>query len=84
MKSAQSGELKLNEYSTRKKAEEAYDRAVERRKKQMMLLANHWRRRVSSAELEWEAYQKACKERTNAAVEHIIVKEAIRRCNLQL
>ncbi|UZO13046.1 uncharacterized protein OCT59_004552 [Rhizophagus irregularis] len=67
-----------------KKAEEAYDRAVEKKEKANDALGQSLEEEGILHELEWEAYQKACKERTNAAVEHIIVKEAIRRCNLQL
>ncbi|UZO00557.1 uncharacterized protein OCT59_011680 [Rhizophagus irregularis] len=44
-----------------KKAEEAYDRAVKRRKKQMMLLANHWRRRVSSVNLNGRRIKRLVK-----------------------
>ncbi|GBC50130.1 hypothetical protein GLOIN_2v1785889 [Rhizophagus irregularis DAOM 181602=DAOM 197198] len=70
-----------------KEAEEAYDKAVEKKEKANDALGRseeEGNRNRDLCELEWEAYQKACKERTNAAVEHIIVKEAIRRCNLQL
>ncbi|GBC52445.1 uncharacterized protein OCT59_028889 [Rhizophagus irregularis] len=67
-----------------KKAEEAYDRAVKKKEKANDALGQSLEEEGILHELEWEAYQKACKERTNAAVEHIIVKEAIRRCNLQL
>ncbi|GBC36545.1 uncharacterized protein OCT59_002848 [Rhizophagus irregularis] len=67
-----------------KKAEEAYDRAVEKKEKANNALGQSLEEEGILRELEWEAYQKACKERTNAAVEHFIVKEAIRRCSLQL
>ncbi|GET54476.1 hypothetical protein GLOIN_2v1785889 [Rhizophagus irregularis DAOM 181602=DAOM 197198] len=67
-----------------KKAEEAYDRAVEKKEKANDALGQSLEEEGILRELEWEAYQKACKERTNAAVEHIMVKEAIRRCSLQL
>ncbi|GBC49127.1 hypothetical protein GLOIN_2v1785889 [Rhizophagus irregularis DAOM 181602=DAOM 197198] len=67
-----------------KEAEEVYDRAVEKKEKANDALGQSLEEEGILRELEWEAYQKACKERTNAAVKHIIVKEAIRRCNLQL
>ncbi|UZO01696.1 uncharacterized protein OCT59_020207 [Rhizophagus irregularis] len=67
-----------------KEAEEAYDRAVEKKEKAGDALGQSLEEEGILRELEWEAYQKACKERTKATVEHIMVKEAIRRCNLQL
>ncbi|GBC25562.1 hypothetical protein GLOIN_2v1785889 [Rhizophagus irregularis DAOM 181602=DAOM 197198] len=70
-----------------KEAEEAYDKAVEKKEKANDALGRseeEGNRNRDLRELEWEAYQKACKERTNAAIEHFIVKEAIRRCSLQL
>ncbi|UZO03572.1 uncharacterized protein OCT59_023976 [Rhizophagus irregularis] len=67
-----------------KKVKEAYDRAVEKKEKANDALGQSLEEEGILHEFEWEAYQKACKERTNAAVEHIMVKEAIRRCSLQL
>ncbi|UZO11206.1 uncharacterized protein OCT59_002778 [Rhizophagus irregularis] len=70
-----------------KEAEEAYDKAVEKKEKANDALGRseeEGNRNRDLRELEWEAYQKACKERTNAAIEHFIVKEAFRRCSLQL
>ena len=71
-----------------KEAEEAYDRAVEKKEKANDALGRseeeEGNRNRDLRELEWEAYQKACKERTIAGIEHIRVKEAIHRCGLQL
>ncbi|CAB4412228.1 unnamed protein product [Rhizophagus irregularis] len=66
-----------------KKAEEVYDRAVEKKEKANDAVGQSEEDGIPR-ELEWVAYQKACKERTNAAVEHIRVKDAIHRCGLQL
>ncbi|CAB4416978.1 unnamed protein product [Rhizophagus irregularis] len=65
-------------------AEEAYDRAVEKKEKANDALGQSKEEEGILRELEWEAYQKACKERINAGIEHIRVKDAIRRCGLQL
>ncbi|CAB4425141.1 unnamed protein product [Rhizophagus irregularis] len=70
-----------------KKAEEAYDRAVEKKEKANDALGQSEEEGIRNRDLrdlEWEAYQKACKERINAGVKHIMVRNAIRRCGLQL
>ncbi|CAB4445259.1 unnamed protein product [Rhizophagus irregularis] len=66
-----------------KEAEEGYDRAAEKWEKANDALGRSEEDGIPR-ELEWVAYQKACKERTNAGVEHIMVRNAIRRCGLQL
>ncbi|CAB4437491.1 unnamed protein product [Rhizophagus irregularis] len=70
-----------------KKAKEAYDQAVEKKEKANDALGRSEEEGIRNCdlrELEWKAYQKACKERTNAGVEHIVVRNAILRCGLQL
>ncbi|PKK53518.1 hypothetical protein RhiirC2_722567 [Rhizophagus irregularis] len=71
-----------------KEAEEAYDRAVEKKEKANDALGRsleeEGNRNRDLHELEWKAYQKACKERTNAAIEHIMIREAILCYGLQL
>ncbi|CAB4416872.1 unnamed protein product [Rhizophagus irregularis] len=66
-----------------KEVEEAYDRAVEKKEKANDAVGQSEEDGIPR-ELEWVAYQKACKERTNAGVEHIMVRNAIHRCGLQL
>ncbi|CAB4431773.1 unnamed protein product [Rhizophagus irregularis] len=65
------------------KAEEVYDRVVEKKEKANDALGRSEEDGIP-CELEWVAYQKACKERTNAGVEHIMVRNAIRHYGLQL
>ncbi|CAB4432711.1 unnamed protein product [Rhizophagus irregularis] len=67
-----------------KEAEEAYDQAAEKWEKANDALGQSLEEEGILRELEWEAYQKACKERTNARVEHMMVRHAILRCDLQL
>ena len=81
---AEAGQVLWKRY---KKAKKAYDRAVEKKEKANDALGRSEGEDIRSRdlhELEWKAYQKACKERTNAGIEHIRVKEAIRRCGLSL
>ena len=66
------------------KAESGYDQAAEKWEKANDALGQSLEEEGILRELEWEAYQKACKERTIAGIEHIRVKEAIHRCGLQL
>ncbi|GET67342.1 hypothetical protein GLOIN_2v1880406 [Rhizophagus irregularis DAOM 181602=DAOM 197198] len=69
----------LEHIPTHKKAEEAYDRAVEKKEKANDVLANHWRRRVPSVNLNGRRYQKACKELTDTRKKLTIVKGALER-----
>ena len=65
-----------------KKAEEGYDQAAEKWEKANDALGRSEEDGILR-ELEWKAYQKACKERTKAGIEHIMIKNAILRCGLQ-
>ncbi|CAB4446366.1 unnamed protein product [Rhizophagus irregularis] len=65
-------------------AESGYDQAAEKWEKANDALGQSLEEDGILRELEWEAYQKACKERTNARVKHIMVRNAILRCGLQL
>ncbi|CAB4418799.1 unnamed protein product [Rhizophagus irregularis] len=55
-----------------KEAESGYDQAAEKWEKANDALGQSLEEDGILRELEWEAYQKACKERTNARVKHIM------------
>ncbi|CAB4403187.1 unnamed protein product [Rhizophagus irregularis] len=55
-----------------KKAEEAYDQAAEKWEKANDALGRSFEEEGYLCELEWEAYQKACKERKEARKEHMM------------
>ncbi|UZO14766.1 uncharacterized protein OCT59_006211 [Rhizophagus irregularis] len=59
-----------------KKAEEAYDRAVEKKEKANDALSQSLEEEGILHELEWKAYQKACKELTDTRKKLTIVKGA--------
>ncbi|UZO05108.1 uncharacterized protein OCT59_025468 [Rhizophagus irregularis] len=70
-----------------KKAEEAYDRAVEKKEKANDALGRSEEednRNRDLHELEWKAYQKACKELTDTRKELTIVKGALERFGFQI
>ncbi|GBC32162.1 uncharacterized protein OCT59_012755 [Rhizophagus irregularis] len=70
-----------------KKAEEAYDRAVEKKEKANNALGRSEEednRNRDLRELEWKAYQKACKELTDTRKELTIVKGALERFGFQI
>ncbi|GET58213.1 uncharacterized protein OCT59_023374 [Rhizophagus irregularis] len=67
-----------------KKAEEAYDRAVEKKEKANDALGQSLDEEGILRELEWEAYQKACKELTDTRKELTIVKGALERFGFQI
>ncbi|GBC11439.1 uncharacterized protein OCT59_025477 [Rhizophagus irregularis] len=67
-----------------KKAEEAYDRAVEKKEKANDALGQSLEEEGILRELEWEAYQKACKELTDTRKELTIVKGALERFGFQI
>ncbi|GBC51837.2 uncharacterized protein OCT59_019716 [Rhizophagus irregularis] len=66
------------------KAEEAYDRAVEKKEKAGDDLGQSFEeegiRNRELHELNWKAYQKACKELSEARKEHCMVRWAVERC----
>ena len=64
------------------KAESGYDQAAEKWEKANDALGRSEEDGILR-ELEWEAYQKACKVRKEARKEHMIVRHAILRCGLQ-
>jgi hypothetical protein len=65
------------------KAESGYDQAAEKWEKANDALGRSFEEEGILRELEWEAYQKACKERKEARIEHMMVRHAILRCGLQ-
>ncbi|UZO00536.1 uncharacterized protein OCT59_011659 [Rhizophagus irregularis] len=70
-----------------KKAKEAYDRAVEKKEKANDALGRSEEednRNRDLRELEWMAYQKACKELTDTRKELTIVKGALERFGFQI
>ncbi|GBC31225.1 uncharacterized protein OCT59_016239 [Rhizophagus irregularis] len=70
-----------------KKAEEAYDRAVEKKEKANDALGRSEEednRNRDLRELEWKAYQKACKELMDTRKELTIVKGALERFGFQI
>ncbi|UZO05719.1 uncharacterized protein OCT59_026062 [Rhizophagus irregularis] len=66
------------------KAEEAYDRAVEKKEKAGDALGQSFEEEGIGNrelhELNWKEYQKACKELTDARKEQIMVRWALERC----
>ncbi|GBC46744.1 uncharacterized protein OCT59_017788 [Rhizophagus irregularis] len=70
-----------------KEAEEEYDRAVEKKEKANDALCRSEEednRNRDLRELEWKAYQKACKELTDTRKELTIVKGALERFGFQI
>ncbi|GET57177.1 uncharacterized protein OCT59_002512 [Rhizophagus irregularis] len=67
-----------------KKAEEAYDRAVEKKEKANDALGQSLEEEGTLRELEWKAYQKACKELTDIRKKLTIVKGALERFGFQI
>ncbi|GET55705.1 hypothetical protein GLOIN_2v1779779 [Rhizophagus irregularis DAOM 181602=DAOM 197198] len=77
----------IPELKRHKKAEEAYDRAVEKKEKANDALGRSEEkdnRNRDLGELEWKAYQKACKELTDTRKELTIVKGALERFGFQI
>ncbi|GET54090.1 hypothetical protein GLOIN_2v1779779 [Rhizophagus irregularis DAOM 181602=DAOM 197198] len=66
------------------KAEEAYDRAVEKKEKAGDALGQSFEEEGIGNrelhELNWKEYQKACKELTDARKEQMMVRWALERC----
>ncbi|GBC44035.1 uncharacterized protein OCT59_014773 [Rhizophagus irregularis] len=66
------------------KAEEAYDRAVEKKEKARDALGQSFEEEGIGNrelhELNWKEYQKACKELTDARKEQIMVRWALEQC----
>ncbi|GBC21527.2 hypothetical protein GLOIN_2v1785889 [Rhizophagus irregularis DAOM 181602=DAOM 197198] len=67
-----------------KEAEEAYDRAVEKKEKANDALGQSLEEEGTLRELEWKAYQKACKELTDTRKKLTIVKGALERFGFQI